>query len=99
MLLFPESGPNKNLRVYGFTKTMTPHLRSIVPNVQRHMAYFAPATIADLVGDNVGDCAGRMADVFESIAAEIIGTMILAQRPPHLSPPRPASTSFITIHE
>ena len=29
--------------------------------------------IADLVGDNVGDCAGSMADVFESIAAEIIG--------------------------
>ena len=37
-----------------------------------------PATIADLVGDNVGDCAGSMADVFESIAAEIIGTMIHA---------------------
>ena len=33
--------------------------------------------IADLVGDNVGDCAGSMADVFESIAGEIIGTMIL----------------------
>lgn len=30
------------------------------------------------VGDNVGDCAGSMADVFESIAAEIIGTMIHA---------------------
>ena len=37
-----------------------------------------PAVIADLVGDNVGDCAGSMADVFESIAAEIIGTMILS---------------------
>lgn len=37
-----------------------------------------PAVIADLVGDNVGDCAGSMADVFESIACEIIGTMILA---------------------
>jgi len=37
-----------------------------------------PAVIADLVGDNVGDCAGSMADIFESIAAEIIGTMILA---------------------
>uniref|UniRef100_A0A6A7G7M3 H(+)-exporting diphosphatase n=1 Tax=Hirondellea gigas TaxID=1518452 RepID=A0A6A7G7M3_9CRUS len=36
-----------------------------------------PAVIADLVGDNVGDTAGSMADVFESIAAEIIGTMIL----------------------
>lgn len=36
-----------------------------------------PAVIADLVGDNVGDCAGSMADVFESIAAEMIGTMIL----------------------
>jgi len=37
------------------------------------------AVIADLVGDNVGDCAGSMADVFESIAAEIIGTMILGR--------------------
>jgi inorganic pyrophosphatase len=36
-----------------------------------------PAVIADLVGDNVGDCAGSMADVFESISAEVIGTMIL----------------------
>ena len=34
--------------------------------------------IADLVGDNVGDCAGRGADLFESTAAENIGAMILA---------------------
>jgi hypothetical protein len=47
MLLFPESGPKKNFRANGFTKTVTLHLRSydssIGPNVQRHMAYFAPA--------------------------------------------------------
>lgn len=36
-----------------------------------------PAVIADLVGDNVGDCAARGADLFESIAAEIISAMIL----------------------
>src|SRR5690606_15127074 len=36
-----------------------------------------PAVIADLVGDNVGDCAGRGADLFESISAENIGAMIL----------------------
>lgn len=36
-----------------------------------------PAVIADLVGDNVGDCAARGADLFESIAAEIIAAMIL----------------------
>ena len=36
-----------------------------------------PAVIADLVGDNVGDCAGRGADLFESAAAENIGAMIL----------------------
>ncbi|KHG18987.1 Pyrophosphate-energized membrane proton pump 3 [Gossypium arboreum] len=45
-----------------------------------------PAVIADLVGDNVGDCAARGADLFESIAAEIISAMILggtmAQRYP-----------------
>ncbi|KAJ4460722.1 putative Pyrophosphate-energized vacuolar membrane proton pump [Paratrimastix pyriformis] len=36
-----------------------------------------PAVIADLVGDNVGDCAGRGADLFESTAAENIGAMII----------------------
>jgi len=36
-----------------------------------------PAVIADLVGDNVGDCAGQAADLFESISAEIISAMIL----------------------
>src|SRR5258706_2577636 len=36
-----------------------------------------PAVIADLVGDNVGDCAGRGADFFESTAAENVGAMIL----------------------
>jgi K(+)-stimulated pyrophosphate-energized sodium pump len=35
------------------------------------------AVIADLVGDNVGDCAGRGADLFESTAAENIGAMVL----------------------
>jgi len=29
------------------------------------------------VGDNVGDCAGQCADLFESISAEIISAMIL----------------------
>jgi K(+)-stimulated pyrophosphate-energized sodium pump len=35
------------------------------------------AVIADQVGDNVGDCAGRGADLFESTAAENIGAMII----------------------
>ena len=30
-----------------------------------------------MVGDNVGDCAGRGADLFESTIAENIGAMIL----------------------
>ena len=49
-----------------------------------------PAVVADLVGDNVGDCAGRGADLFESTAAENIGAMILgvamAARIPDASP-------------
>src|SRR5262249_1896021 len=36
-----------------------------------------PAVIADLGGDNAGDCAGRGADLFESTASENIGVMIL----------------------
>ena len=40
-----------------------------------------PAVIADLVGDNVGDIAGRGADLFESITAENIGAMILGVAP------------------
>ncbi len=36
-----------------------------------------PAVVADLVGDNVGDCAGRGADLFESTAAENVGAMVL----------------------
>ena len=36
-----------------------------------------PAIIADLVGDNVGDCAGRGADLFESASSDAIGGMIL----------------------
>ncbi|MGD0177449.1 MAG: sodium-translocating pyrophosphatase [Candidatus Bathyarchaeia archaeon] len=40
-----------------------------------------PAVIADLVGDNVGDIAGRGADLFESITAENIGAMILGLAP------------------
>lgn len=47
-----------------------------------------PAVIADLVGDNVGDCAGRGADLFESTAAENVGAMVLgaflAQKNPQL---------------
>jgi H(+)-translocating pyrophosphatase len=36
-----------------------------------------PATIADLVGDNVGDASGRSCDLFESISAELVGASIL----------------------
>ena len=47
MLLFPDSGPKKNFRFNGFTKTVTPRLCSIVRHVQRHMAYFA-GPVSDL---------------------------------------------------
>jgi K(+)-stimulated pyrophosphate-energized sodium pump len=36
------------------------------------------AVIADLVGDNVGDCAGMAADIFESYEVTIVSTLILA---------------------
>jgi len=53
MSLFPEcNGLNKNHRddpgiwstTPEFRSKRTPHLRSTVPNAQRHMAYFARAT-------------------------------------------------------
>ena len=36
-----------------------------------------PAVIADQVGDNVGDCAGMAADIFETYSVAIVATMIL----------------------
>ncbi|HEX9261946.1 MAG TPA: sodium-translocating pyrophosphatase, partial [Candidatus Bathyarchaeia archaeon] len=36
-----------------------------------------PAVIADQVGDNVGDCAGRGSDLFESISDDFVTAMIV----------------------
>ncbi len=36
-----------------------------------------PAVIADLVGDNVGDCAGMAADIFESYGVTIVSALML----------------------
>jgi K(+)-stimulated pyrophosphate-energized sodium pump len=54
-----------------------------------------PAVIADLVGDNVGDCAGRGADLFESSAAEMIGAMILGVALYHASGATDDSVAWI----
>eukprot|EP00667_Euglena_gracilis_P003318 EG_transcript_3323 len=57
-----------------------------------------PVVIADLVGDNVGDCAGRGADLFESIAGEIIGAMIIgADLAHHAALPEPLAFMFFPV--
>ncbi len=37
-----------------------------------------PAVIADLVGDNVGDCAGRGSDLFQTMSDDIVTGMLVA---------------------
>jgi K(+)-stimulated pyrophosphate-energized sodium pump len=44
-----------------------------------------PAVVADLVGDNVGDCAGMAADIFESYEVTIVSGLILALALWHLT--------------
>lgn len=44
-----------------------------------------PAVIADLVGDNVGDCAGMAADIFESYEVTIVSALILGLALWHLT--------------
>jgi K(+)-stimulated pyrophosphate-energized sodium pump len=46
-----------------------------------------PAVIADLVGDNVGDCAGMAADIFESSEVTIVSSLILGLALYQLSDP------------
>ena len=44
-----------------------------------------PAVVADLVGDNVGDCAGMAADIFESYEVTIVAGLILSLALYHLT--------------
>lgn len=44
-----------------------------------------PAVVADLVGDNVGDCAGMAADIFESYEVTIVSALILGLALWHLT--------------
>ncbi len=50
-----------------------------------------PAVIADQVGDNVGDCAGMAADIFETYSVTMVASMILG----HIL--YPASPQFVLL--
>jgi len=45
-----------------------------------------PAVIADLVGDNVGDCAGRGSDLFQTFSDDIVTGMLVALAYPKYGP-------------
>ena len=45
------------------------------------------AVVADLVGDNVGDCAGMAADIFESYEVTMVSTLILGLAIANLNSP------------
>lgn len=44
-----------------------------------------PAVVADLVGDNVGDCAGMAADIFQSYEVTIVSALIMGLALYHLT--------------
>lgn len=52
-----------------------------------------PGVIADQVGDNVGDCAGMAADIYETYSVSLVATMLLGA----LLFPRAEDTSFILL--
>lgn len=55
--------------------------------------YRNPGVIADLVGDNVGDCAGMAADLFETYVVTIVSAIILGK----LLYPQPETTYFYPL--
>ncbi|KAG4917728.1 hypothetical protein JHK85_056009 [Glycine max] len=61
-------------------KDINARLKGIQPKVHSSDAISGGYIIGEIkhVGGNVGDCAARGADLFESIAAEIISAMILS---------------------
>ncbi len=56
-----------------------------------------PATIADLVGDNVGDVAGMGADIFESYVGAVIASIAIAATSPLYAANRVEATALPII--
>jgi len=75
-IIFGRAAPDALLG-FGFGGTLLALFMRVGGGIYTKAADVNAAVIADLVGDNVGDCAGMAADIFESYEVTIVSALIL----------------------